>query len=50
MACRGCGSKKNIPIIQTFTVRIIVPKLADTRKTREIIKKLQKYAKELING
>jgi len=50
MACKGCAKKKVIPLIQTFTVRIIVPKLVSTSKIRDITRKLKKYAKELING
>ena len=50
MGCKGCAKKKVIPITQTFTVRIVVPRPVSTSKIREITQKLNKYAKELING
>ena len=49
MACKGCAKKKVIPLMQTFTVRIVVSKISDTKKTRDITQKLKIYAKELIN-
>jgi len=48
MGCRGCGKKKS-PTIQTFKVRVTVPKPIGTLDAREITRKLVIYAKELIN-
>ncbi len=48
MGCRGCGKKK-VPTVQTFKVRITVPKIIGTLDAREITRKLEIYAKELIN-
>lgn len=50
MACKGCAKKKVIPLTQTFTVRIVVPKAISTSKIRDITQKLKIYAKELIKN
>lgn len=49
MGCRGCGKKK-VPTIQTFKVRVTVPKPIGSLQAKDITRKLQIYAKELING
>ena len=49
MGCRSC-SKKKIPIVQTFNVRIKGHKAINTLEAREIIRKLEIYAKELIKN
>lgn len=48
MGCRGCGKKKS-PTVQTFKVRVNVPKVIGTSQAKDITRKLQTYAKELIN-
>ena len=49
MGCRGCGKNKS-PTIQTFKVRVSVPKAIGTLQAKDITRKLQAYAKELIDG
>ncbi len=49
MSCRGCAKKK-VPTVQTFKVRVTVPKPIGTLQAKEITRKLQTYVKELIDG
>ena len=48
MGCRGCGKKKR-PTIQTFKVRVNVSQAIGTLQAKDITRKLQIYANELIN-
>lgn len=45
MGCRGCA-KKNVPITQTFKVKVEVPENTDIKVIKQ---KLIVYAKELID-
>jgi len=50
MGCQGCSKKRKKVKVASFSIRIPVESILDSNRTKEIQRKLEIYAKELING